>query len=237
MLAVTELSVAYGRVQALRGVSLTVEEGETVAVVGPNGAGKSTLLNTIAGRLPPGDGRITFADKEIGGLEAERIARLGLGLVPEGRHVFETLSVGENLKLGLLASAGRTTEAQLNELLEHRFPVLIRYLDAPAGRLSGGEQQQLAIARAMAARPRMLLLDEPSLGLAPLLVDEVFALIAQLGEEGTSILIVEQNAHRAIALSSRTYVLKSGEVAMTGDREELERSQTDLTSAYMGSED
>ena len=236
MLAVTDLSVAYGRVQALRGVSLTVEEGETVAVVGPNGAGKSTLLNTIAGRRPPGSGRITFAGTEIGGLEAERITRLGLGLVPEGRHVFETLSVGENLKLGLLASAGRMTEAQLNELLGHRFPVLIRYLDAPAGRLSGGEQQQLAIARAMAARPRMLLLDEPSLGLAPLLVDEVFALIAQLREEGTSILIVEQNAHRAIALANRTYVLKSGDVAMTGDREELERSQTDLTSAYMGSE-
>ena len=236
MLEVADVSVSYGRVEALRGVSLTVEEGQTVAVVGPNGAGKSTLLNTIAGRLRPRGGRIAFAGNPIGSLPPERIARLGLGLVPEGRHVFETLSVGENLKLGLLAGASRTTEAQLNQLLERHFPVLLRYLDAPAGRLSGGEQQQLAIARTMAARPRMLLLDEPSLGLAPLLVDQVFKLIQQLGEEGTSVLIVEQNAHRAIALADHAYVLKSGAVALKGDREQLERSHTDLTSAYMGSE-
>ena len=197
MLTVENLNVRYGAVQALRGVSVNVGAGELVAVVGPNGAGKSTLLNAIAGRVPARDGAVTFGETSLLGLASEKIVRLGLGLVPEGRHIFETLSVGENLKLGMMASRGRTTAAEVDELVDARFPILGRYLDTPAGRLSGGEQQQLAIARAMAAKPGMLLLDEPSLGLAPMMVDEVFGLIEQLHAEGVSILLVEQNAHRA----------------------------------------
>ena len=234
MLKVEGLSVSYGRVDALRDASLAVAEGELVSVVGPNGAGKSTLLNTIAGRRAPRSGSVRFDDRPIAGTAPERIVRMGLGLVPEGRHIFETLSVGENLRLGLLASGGRTTSAELDELVERRFPVLVRYLDSPAGRLSGGEQQQLAIARTMAARPRMLLLDEPSLGLAPLLVDQVFELIEQLHGEGTSILLVEQNARRAVALADRSYVLRSGRIAFEGSRDELVAGADRMTSAYMG---
>ena len=207
MLTVERLSVRYGGVQALRDVSIAVGDGELVAVVGPNGAGKSTLLNAIAGRTRAREGAVSLGGTGLLGLAPERIAGLGLSLVPEGRHIFETLSVAENLKLGLMASRGRTTAADVAELVRARFPILDRYLDTPAGRLSGGEQQQLAIARAMAAKPDMLLLDEPSLGLAPLMVDQVFELIEQLHAQGVSILLVEQNAHRAVAVADRSYVL------------------------------
>ena len=234
MLTVDDLTVRYGRVEALREVSLRVEAGELVAVVGPNGAGKSTLLNTIAGRVRPRQGSVTFEEQGLLGVAPERIVGRGLGLVPEGRHIFETLSVGENLKLGLMASRGRTTQAELDELVDKRFPVLARYLNTPAGRLSGGEQQQLAIARTMAAKPRMLLLDEPSLGLAPLLVDEVFELVQQLHAEGTSILLVEQNAQRAVRLADRSYVLRSGRVVLEGAREGLLAKFDQMTTAYFG---
>ena len=235
MLTVDGLSVRYGRIEALRGVSLRVGEGELVAVVGPNGAGKSTLLNTIAGRKYPSGGRIEFEGRSVVGVAPERIVARGLGLVPEGRHIFETLSVGENLKLGLMASGGRTTQAEVDELVERRFPVLARYLNGPAGRLSGGEQQQLAIARTMAAKPRMLLLDEPSLGLAPLLVDQVFELVQQLHAEGTAVLLVEQNAQRAVRLADRSYVLRSGSIAMEGSREGLLGDFERMTTTYLGS--
>jgi branched-chain amino acid transport system ATP-binding protein len=234
MLTVERLSVRYGGVQALRDVSIAVGDGELVAVVGPNGAGKSTLLNTIAGRTRTREGAVSLGGTDLLGLAPERIVGLGLSLVPEGRHIFETLSVGENLKLGLMASRGRTTAAEVAELVRTRFPVLDRYLDTPAGRLSGGEQQQLAIARAMAAKPDMLLLDEPSLGLAPLMVDEVFGLIEQLHAQGVSILLVEQNAHRAVAVADRSYVLKSGRIVLEGDADELSGSLEEMTSAYLG---
>jgi branched-chain amino acid transport system ATP-binding protein len=234
MLTVESLSVRYGGVQALRDVSIAVGDGELVAVVGPNGAGKSTLLNTIAGRTRAREGAVSLGGTSLLGLAPERIVGLGLSLVPEGRHIFETLSVGENLKLGLMASRGRTTAAEVAELVRTRFPVLDRYLDTPAGRLSGGEQQQLAIARAMAAKPDMLLLDEPSLGLAPLMVDEVFGLIEQLHAQGVSILLVEQNAHRAVAVADRSYVLKSGRIVLEGGADELSGSLEEMTSAYLG---
>ena len=234
MLTVSDLSVNYGRVEALRDVSLQVDEGELVSVVGPNGAGKSTLLNTIAGRFRPRTGRIEFEDRQLVGVAPERIVGAGLGLVPEGRHIFETLTVRENLKLGLMAGRGRTTQGDLDELVGRHFPDLERYLATPAGRLSGGEQQQLAIARTMAAKPRVLLLDEPSLGLAPLLVDEVFRLIEQLHREGTSILLVEQNAQRAVRLADRSYVLRSGSIVMEGVRKELLTEFDQMTSAYLG---
>ena len=234
MLTVENLNVRYGAVQALRDVSIKVGAGELVAVVGPNGAGKSTLLNSIAGRIRARDGSVTFAGTSLLGLPSERIVRLGLGLVPEGRHIFETLSVGENLKLGMMASRGRTTPAEVSELVDARFPVLQQYLDTPAGRLSGGEQQQLAIARAMAAKPDLLLLDEPSLGLAPLIVEQVFDLIEQLHSQGVSILLVEQNAHRAVSLADRSYVLKSGRIVLEGDADELSGSFEAMTTAYLG---
>jgi branched-chain amino acid transport system ATP-binding protein len=234
VLTVEDLTVRYGRVEALRTVSLRVGEGELVSVVGPNGAGKSTLLNTIAGRTRFRHGSIVFDERSLVGVAPERIMGRGLGLVPEGRHIFETLSVEENLKLGQMASRGRTTQVEVDELVERRFPVLRRYFRMPAGRLSGGEQQQLAIARTMAAKPRMLLLDEPSLGLAPLLVDEVFALVQQLNEEGTSILLVEQNAQRAVRLADRSYVLRSGRIVLEGAREGLLDAFDQMTTAYLG---
>jgi len=234
MLTVENLSVRYGAVQALRDVSIKVEAGELVAVVGPNGAGKSTLLNAIAGRTRARGGAVTFDGTSLLGLASERIVRLGLGLVPEGRHIFETLSVGENLKLGMMASRGQTTAVEVDKLVDARFPVLRRFLDTPAGRLSGGEQQQLAIARAMAAKPDMLLLDEPSLGLAPMVVDKVFELIEQLSAQGVSILLVEQNAHRAVSMADRSYVLKSGRIVLEGAADELSGSLREMTSAYLG---
>lgn len=226
----------YGRVTALEGVSLTVDAGEMVAVVGPNGAGKSSLLSAIVGRTNAAAGSVRFAGQELIGMPMERIVRLGLGLVPEGRHIFETLSVAENLKLGAMARASGDAAATGDDerWVTERFPVLERYMNSPAGRLSGGEQQQLAIARAMLARPKLLLLDEPSLGLAPLLVDEVFRILRQLHEEGTQILLVEQNATRAVAMADRGYVMKSGRVAMQGTREALQRSSASMTSAYLG---
>jgi branched-chain amino acid transport system ATP-binding protein len=233
LLSVEELAVHYGRVVALRGVSLTVEKGEIVAVVGPNGAGKSTLLNTIAGRTRAFAGRVVLDAEPILGLPPERIVRKGLALVPEGRHIFQTLTVAENLKLGAMAGDGRGRDID-HGLLRERFPILEKYLDTPAGRLSGGEQQQLAIARAMLARPRLLLLDEPSLGLAPLVVDAVFQLLEQLHEDGTPILLVEQNATRAVALSDRTYVLKSGRVVLEGRSDEIRQAPAKMTSAYLG---
>jgi branched-chain amino acid transport system ATP-binding protein len=236
VLEVEGLSVRYGRVTALEGVSLTVDAGEMVAVVGPNGAGKSSLLSAIVGRTKAAAGSVRFAGQELIGMPMERIVRLGLGLVPEGRHIFETLSVAENLKLGAMARASGDAAATGDDerWVTERFPVLERYMNSPAGRLSGGEQQQLAIARAMLARPKLLLLDEPSLGLAPLLVDEVFRILRQLHEEGTQILLVEQNATRAVAMADRGYVMKSGRVAMQGTREALQRSSASMTSAYLG---
>jgi branched-chain amino acid transport system ATP-binding protein len=234
VLAVEDLTVAYGRVAALRDTTLTVGAGELVAVVGPNGAGKSTLLNTIAGRLRPAAGTVSFDGQPIARTAPERIVGMGLALVPEGRHIFETLSVAENLRLGRMAARGRTSAEATRELVARRFPVLERYADTPAGRLSGGEQQQLAIARAMAAKPRMLMLDEPSLGLAPLVVDAVFELVEELHREGTSILLVEQNAYRAVQLADRSYVLRSGRIVAEGRREEILGDIGQMTSAYMG---
>lgn len=234
MLEVKNLTVRYGRVEALRDVSLQVGDGELVTVVGPNGAGKSTLVNAIAGRTRSAAGTICFQGAKLDGLAPERIVRSGISLVPEGRHIFETLSVGENLKLGMMASRGRTGQRELDAMIGAHFPVLQRFLQTPAGLLSGGEQQQLAIARAMAARPDVLLLDEPSLGLAPLMVDEVFGIIEQLHAEGTPMLLIEQNAQRAIGIADRGYVLRSGRIVMEGTRDQILGAADEMTSAYLG---
>jgi branched-chain amino acid transport system ATP-binding protein len=233
MLEIDELHVSYGRVPALKGISLVVEKGEIVALVGPNGAGKSTTLSTVFGLVRPDSGSISLEGKSLRGMPPERIVRLGLALVPEGRHIFNTLTVAENLELGATARKDRAAvRADVGALLE-RFPVLERYYKSPAGRLSGGEQQQLAIARALLSRPRLLLLDEPSLGLAPVVIDVVFDVLAELRDEGVTILLVEQNAARAIELADRSYVLRTGQISLAGTRDELQDT-ADLETAYLG---
>lgn len=229
-LAIDGLHVEYGNVPALRGLSLAVGEGEIVGLIGHNGAGKTSALKGIFGLVTPSAGAVEFDGRDLLGCKPEEIVRWGIALVPEGRHIFASLTVAENLSLG--TANGRGGGHQLDSVLD-RFPVLRRYYSEQAGVLSGGEQQQLAIGRALLSAPRLLLLDEPSLGLAPLLVDEVFAALAQLREEGVAILLVEQNAARTIALADRSYVLRSGELALEGTRAELEQL-TDIEDAYLG---
>jgi branched-chain amino acid transport system ATP-binding protein len=233
MLRIEDLHVSYGRVPALKGVSMQVNAGEIVGVVGPNGAGKTTTLATVFGLVKPDSGSILLDGRSLVGEPPERIVRFGLALVPEGRHIFNTLTVRENLELGATARKDRAeVRRDLGELRE-RFPVLERYYDSPAGRLSGGEQQQLAIARALLSRPRLLLLDEPSLGLAPVVIDLVFDALAELRDEGVTILLVEQNAARTVELADRSYVLRTGQVVLTGERDELLAAEH-FETAYMG---
>jgi branched-chain amino acid transport system ATP-binding protein len=232
MLSIRELTVRYGRTPAVQGLSLEVGEGEIVGLVGPNGAGKSTTLAAVVGLVQPAAGGIVYRGEPIHGLATEEIARRGIALVVEGRHIFATLTVGENLALGKTANPDRAgAEAALERVLE-AFPVLRRTFGLPAGTLSGGEQQQLAIARALVAEPRLLLLDEPSLGLAPVLVDQVFEAIAEIRRAGATVLLVEQNVRRTVELADRTYVVRSGRVVLSGTRAELLRSELD--AAYLG---
>ena len=233
MLAVDDLNVSYGNISALRGVSLHVEAREIVAVIGPNGAGKSSLLNSIAGAVPIIGGTIQFEDNQIAGKPPEDLVRLGISLVPEGRHIFSGLSVWENIRIGAVARKDRTAISEDAERVLETFPVLRERLKQPAGKLSGGEQQMLAISRALLARPRLLLIDEPSLGLAPLVVDEVYRAVAGLREEGVTILLVEQSATRALQFADRIYVLNTGSIVMSGTSDEL-REATDFEDAYFG---
>ena len=233
MLSVADLVVRYGQITALEGVSLLVREGEAVGVVGPNGAGKSSLLGAITGIVKVASGRISFLDEQIEGSVPEDLVRKGISLVPEGRRIFGPLSVAENLQLG--ATTARRSERKaptVGEMLE-RFPALGVLYKRQAGSLSGGEQQMLAIARALMSGPRLLLLDEPSLGLAPLVVDTVFELLEDLRREGTTILLVEQNALRTVEFCDRTYVLRTGEVVMAGTRDEL-LAQEDFSATFLG---
>ncbi len=235
MLKVVDLKVVYDAVTALRGVSMHVDEGEIVAVIGANGAGKSTLLWSISGVLKPVGGSIHFLGERIDGQRPEMIARKGLSLVPEGRHIFGALTVRENLELGA-AARGRVSRAEKQGLIDlavSRFPFMEQRLQSPAGQLSGGEQQQLAIARALLARPRFMLLDEPSFGLAPLIVERVMHELAQLRDDGITVLLIEQVAGIAVELADRTYVLRNGEVELSGTREEL-LARADFAAAYLG---
>jgi len=230
VLELREVKVAYGGVEVVHGVDLGVEAGEVVGIIGPNGAGKSSVLRAVCGLAQPSSGEILFEGRLLNGMVPERIARLGLALVPEGRHVFKTLTVAENLQMGM-RSSGEST-ATLERTLE-RFPILRARAGEPADRLSGGEQQQLAIARALLGRPRLLILDEPSLGLAPKTIDLIYELLAGLREEGTTMLLVEQNAARTIDFCDRCLVLGAGSVRAQGRREELE-GDSDLLHAYLG---
>jgi branched-chain amino acid transport system ATP-binding protein len=232
LLELKRLDVAYAGVPAIRGLSLTVGRGEIVGLIGPNGAGKSTTLRAIMGIVPTQAGDIWLAGRSIRGRAPEHIARAGIALVPEGRRIYPNLTVDENLRLGLAARRGRAGRRELENLRE-LFPVLGRYRRRPGGVLSGGEQQQLAIARALAAEPDVILLDEPSLGLAPTVVDAVFERLAQIRERGVAALLVEQRAQRTVAAADRTYALANGE--LRGTFTPSDASATDrLVEAYFG---
>jgi len=235
-LSVSRLSASYGAVAVLHEVSLEVQAGEIVCVIGGNGAGKTTLLKTIAGVLRPAAGRVLSDGRDIGGRPSWWVARHGITLVPEGRGVFADQSVRDNLMLGTLARAeardAAATRADLDSALG-LFPALVEKLDLPAGALSGGQQQMLAVARGLMARPRVLLLDEPSLGLAPILVREIFATIERLRAQGVTVLLVEQMAAQALALADRAYVLERGRIILEGPAREVRENPT-VIDAYLG---
>lgn len=235
LLEVENLSVSYGPISALSEVSIRVEEGGAVGIIGPNGAGKSTLLMTLAGVIKPDAGTVSFEGKGTIGLAPEAIVKRGLALVPEARHIFGMLTVAENLQLGATVRTDRDRVREDMEKVLELFPVLQSYWSSSAGTLSGGEQQQLAIGRALLSRPRLLMLDEPSLGLAPVVVDTVFDALAELRESGTTILLVEQNAARTLAFAEDVYLLKNGVVAMHKPSAELS-VEKDLTALYLGAD-
>ncbi|HET7590942.1 MAG TPA: ABC transporter ATP-binding protein [Solirubrobacterales bacterium] len=230
MLELREIRVSYGSTEVVHGVDMCVGRGEAVGMIGPNGAGKSSILRSICGLVRPTSGEVMFENRVLTGMAPEQIARLGLALVPEGRHVFKTLTVAENLRLG--ARSDGEGAAWMEQTLE-RFPVLRDRADQRADRLSGGEQQQLAIARALLGRPKLLILDEPSLGLAPKMIDVIYELLQGLRDEGVTMLLVEQNAARTIDFSDRCVVLGTGKIRARGSRSELQRDP-DVLRAYLG---
>ena len=232
MLEIKGLHVRYGNIPAVRGVSLEVNKGEIICVVGPNGAGKSTTLLTIAGAQSSTQGSILLAGKSIAGQSPENIARKGISLVPEGRHVFTQLTVEENIRLGTGMRKDRDQiESDFHNMLNH-FPFLAKRLKTPGGKLSGGEQQQLVIARALMTRPEIIMLDEPSLGLGPIVVDTVYSILHTLRDQGITLLIVEQSTHRALENADRVYVLRRGQIELQGKSSEL--SDEEVERAYFG---
>jgi branched-chain amino acid transport system ATP-binding protein len=232
LLEVRDLTVAYGHVQAVRGISLSVQQGQIVTLIGPNGAGKSSTLNAIAGLVRPQRGTVLLEGKDVAGLPAHRAARNGIVLVPEGRAILQRMTVEENLRLAAEMRGGRGVSAAVEGQLEN-FPSLARRRAVPAGQMSGGEQQMLAVARALLQKPRILLLDEPSMGLAPLLVGQIFALLEQIHRAGTTLLLVEQNARKALAVSDHAYVLERGSIALSGPAADLSRDPR-VQAAYLG---
>jgi branched-chain amino acid transport system ATP-binding protein len=233
LLEVRSLDAGYGKVDVLFGISLTIEPGEIVGIVGPNGAGKSTLLLTIAGAIGARAGTVTLDGVPISGKKPEDIVRLGLSLVPEGRQIFGDLSVSENLALGLTGRRNKSGARAALELVHDIFPVLTTHTHHQAGMLSGGQQQQLAIARALVANPRVLLLDEPSLGLSPTVVKDVFDRLVHIADMGTAVVIVEQRAHLVTSLAARTHVLRAGNIQATLTPEDA-KDEAKLTAAYFG---
>ena len=233
MLSVESIDVFYGNIQALRGVSFHVNRGEIVSLVGANGAGKSTTLKALAGILSPRSGSILFEGTRLGGVAQHRIARRGISMVPEGRGIFGNMTVRENLEMG---GYTRRSEREIDEGIARvvsLFPRLSERIRQPAGTLSGGEQQMLAIGRGLVASPRLLLLDEPSMGLAPILVREIFRLIGEINRAGTTVLVVEQNAYMALSIASRAYVLENGSITLAGIAADLMRNPN-VRSAYLG---
>ena len=226
------LVVRYGGIAAVQGVDLDINGGEAVAIVGPNGAGKTSLLSAIAGIVRPSAGEIRFGGKPLSGLALSDVVRQGIALVPEGRNIFGSLTVMENLRLGATPRRDASVASDIDRIFAD-FPILGERRDQPAGQLSGGEQQMLAIARAMLSRPRLLMLDEPSLGLAPTIIDKVYELLQQIRSQGVSLLIVEQNASRAFALADRACVMSRGAFTLTGTPAEIGRHEA-VDAAYFG---
>lgn len=233
MLKINDMNVYYGAIHALKGISLEINEGEIVTLIGANGAGKSTTLRTISGLLKPKTGTIEFEGKNIAGMPAQNIVKAGISQVPEGRRVFAEMTVMENLELGAFIRKDKAGIAKDLKMVCERFPRLEKRVNQQAGTLSGGEQQMLAMGRALMSRPRLLLLDEPSMGLAPLLIREIFSIIQDINKAGTTVLLVEQNANMALSIANRAYVLETGRITLSGDAKELAASE-EVRKAYLG---
>ena len=233
MLKVENLSVHYGMIQAVRDVSFEVNEGEVVSLIGANGAGKTTILRTLSGLVRPSSGRIEFLGQEIQKTPAQKIVASGLSQVPEGRHVFPGLTVLENLEMGAFLKKNREeNQANLKKVFSH-FPRLEERKNQDAATLSGGEQQMLAMGRALMSTPKLLLLDEPSMGLAPIFIQEIFDIIQDIQKQGTTVLLIEQNANKALAIADRGYVLETGKIVLSGTGKELAASD-EVRKAYLG---
>ncbi|MBO2536361.1 ABC transporter ATP-binding protein [Rummeliibacillus suwonensis] len=233
MLKVNSIDVFYGNIQALKGVSLEVNEGEIVTLIGANGAGKSTLLKTLSGLLKPKKGTIEYLGQSIAGKPAQSIVKAGISHVPEGRRVFANMTVEDNLDLGAYLRNDRAEIAKDKERVFNIFPILLERRKQLSGTLSGGEQQMLAMGRAIMAKPKLLLLDEPSMGLAPIMVKTIFNTIEEIRKEGTTILLVEQNAHMALSIADRAYVIETGKVVLSGTAKELQETEQ-VKAAYLG---
>ena len=233
MLTVEDINVYYGAIHAIKGISLDVPDGEIVALIGSNGAGKSTTLRTISGLMKPKTGKILYEGHDIACVPAHKIVGMGLCQVPEGRHVFANMTVMENLELGAYLRKDKDGIAKDMDEVFKKFPRLLERKDQLSGTLSGGEQQMLAMGRALMSRPKLLLLDEPSMGLAPLLVKEIFNIIKEINESGTTVLLVEQNANMALSIADKAYVLETGRITLSGTAKELASSEA-VRKAYLG---
>ena len=232
MLKVEDLQVYYGSIHAIKGVSFEVKEGEIVTLIGANGAGKSTTLNTVGGLLKAKSGKIMFQGKDIHGVGADKVVSHGMALCPEGRRVFQQMTVLENLEMGAFTRTAAEAAETLEKVYE-LFPRLKERYRQIAGTLSGGEQQMLAMGRALMSRPKLMMLDEPSMGLAPILVNQIFSIIEDMNKQGTTILLVEQNAQMALSVADRAYVLETGRITMSGDASVLAQSE-EVKKAYLG---
>ena len=233
MLEIKDLEVCYGVIRAIKGISFEVNQGEVIALIGANGAGKTTILHTITGLVPAKSGSILFEGKELTKTPAHKIVSMGMAHVPEGRRIFQQLSVLENLKLGAYTRKDKNEIAQSLKMVYERFPRLEERKNQVAGTLSGGEQQMLAMGRALMSKPRIILMDEPSMGLSPLLVTEIFDIIKLISESGTTVLLVEQNAKKALSIADRAYVLETGNITLSGKASDLMNNES-VQKAYLG---
>jgi branched-chain amino acid transport system ATP-binding protein len=233
MLEIKDLHTYYGNIHALKGISLRVEQGEVVSLIGSNGAGKTTTLRTIQGLIRPREGTILFEGNSLNSSSTQAIVRLGISQSPEGRLIFPRMTVQENLEMGAFSRRDSLGIKSDTEKVLHLFPRLRERINQKGGTLSGGEQQMLAIGRALMSRPRLLLLDEPSMGLAPMLVSQIFSIIRDINEQGTTVLLVEQNARMALTVAHRGYVLQTGQIVLTGSAKDLQTNET-VRKAYLG---
>ena len=233
MLEVKDLQVYYGMIQAIKGISFEVNQGEVIALIGANGAGKTTTLHTVTGLISPKSGQVLFEGKDITKTPAHKIVSMGMAHVPEGRRVFAELSVYENLRMGAYTRKDKAEIEETLEMVYKRFPRLRERKNQVAGTLSGGEQQMLAMGRALMSKPRIILMDEPSMGLSPIMVNEIFDIIRAVSESGTTVLLVEQNAKKALSIADRAYVLETGKIVLSGDAKELLEDDS-IKKAYLG---